>query len=91
MMVSIQNDEIAQKKGASAVVYAPGDLFALPTTLKNIRNLSSKFKDIIFNLPFRITSYHVCYDDPRMEFFLTTIRNFFAKELRLRRKLHYGK
>lgn len=55
-MVSIQSDEVAQKKGACNVAYNPGDLLALRAPMSKVSHLLSKGGPPLINLPMRITS-----------------------------------
>ena len=82
-------DETGQKKGISDVAYCPGDLFSICPPSK-VSHFFSKVGDVIVNLPMRITSYHFCYNDPRMKLVLESIRTFSGKHLRLRVRTHYG-
>ena len=90
-MTMITNDESAQKTGVSDVIVAPGDLFSLKAPLPKVKHLFSRIGDVNVNLPIRVSSMHVCYSDSRMQFVLTSIRQFFGKHIRLRLRTHYGK
>jgi hypothetical protein len=89
VMLSMQ-DETAQKKGVCNVAYAPGNLLSLASSFAKVKHLIAKVGDVLVNLPMRITSYHFCYTDPRMQILLVTIRKFFGKEIRMRSRTHFG-
>jgi hypothetical protein len=83
-------DETAQMKGVCDVAYCPGEWFASQAALSGVLELGRQAGDILTNLPARITSYHFCYNDPRMRVILSTIRMAFGKQVRLRNRTHYG-
>jgi hypothetical protein len=90
MMMFCLRDETAQRKGVCNVAYAPGNLIAIASSFAQVNHLLSKVGDVLVNLPVRITSYHFCYTDPRMQVVLSTIRTVFGKQIRLRTRTHFG-
>ena len=83
-------DETAQLKGACDVVYCPGSLFKLPTTLSKYGEMMNRSDSMITALPCRITTLHFCYDDSGARVLLDISRNLINKEIRLRMRPHFG-
>ena len=91
LMTSIQDSEVAQRKGVCDIAYAPGDfLKGLGYSLSKFAGGLSKGNMRLMNLPFRITSYHLCYDDSRMKILIQVMGNAFGKDARLRLRTHFG-
>ena len=85
-----EEDEIAQFKGVTQLLYCSDNLFAsgVPLPIQMMR--LKEFGDVFLNLPMRVTSVHVCYNTPNLEPIPSILRVSFNKEYRLRLKAHLG-
>ena len=84
-------DEAAQTKGISCVLYCPGGEFLsnLPS-ISQVTSLLLQVGSAHASLPCRLTSFHFGTDEPRMKFFLDTLGKAFGKQVRLRLRSHFG-
>jgi hypothetical protein len=90
--IACLEDETAQKKGVSVVVHARGQAFmAKWPPASEVFEFFMKSPDISRSLPFRVTSYHYCYDDHMTKFLLKAIRVGMGKNIRIRIRTHFGK
>ena len=90
-MSTLTEDESAQLKGICDVVYCPGDLLlAIPSSFSKISKVARRNGKLIEGLPCRISTFHFCYDDPRVKFVITALGSHFGKNVRLRIRTHYG-
>jgi hypothetical protein len=82
-------DKDAQMKGVCDVAYVPGDV-SKSVSFKKFADVMRTGGDMLMNLPCRITGYHFCYNDPRLQYILSMACRAFGKEMRLRLRTHYG-
>eukprot|EP00339_Tiarina_fusa_P009765 CAMPEP_0117014084 /NCGR_PEP_ID=MMETSP0472-20121206/11499_1 /TAXON_ID=693140 ORGANISM="Tiarina fusus, Strain LIS" /NCGR_SAMPLE_ID=MMETSP0472 /ASSEMBLY_ACC=CAM_ASM_000603 /LENGTH=456 /DNA_ID=CAMNT_0004717569 /DNA_START=74 /DNA_END=1444 /DNA_ORIENTATION=- len=83
-------DEIAQLKGICDVAYCPGDLLAMPVSIQKMSQLMKEAGGIMDGLPCRITTFQICYNDPRVRYLVTNIGKVFGNQVRLRARAHFG-
>lgn len=88
-MSALQDDE-AQLKGFCDVVYCPGNILDAPSSFNKFSKVARRNGKMIEGLPFRISTFHFCYDEPRVKFVITALGNAFGKQIRLRIRTHYG-
>jgi hypothetical protein len=89
--MSSYTDEDAQRKGIVNLVYVPESVFPWQgyrpsRLLEHLRRVGK----IVANMPIRISSYHFCYQDPRVHVLLATIQRNFGKYIRLHIRTHVG-
>jgi hypothetical protein len=84
-------DDTAQLKGICDVAYCPGDLLAMPSSISKISKVMMRNGTMIKGLPCRVSTFHFCYNDPRVRYVISSIRSNFGKEVRLRIRSHFGK
>jgi hypothetical protein len=83
-------DESSQIKGVCHVCYVPSNLLrATPSAL--LYKYAEEGGDFLASMPYRITSFHFCYNDPTVRFLFSTVRMAFDKDVRLRMRTHFGK
>ena len=84
------NNDSAQKLGICRVLYAPSSTGGAP--LHKITSCMRRLQEVtIVCVPTRITSYHFCFEDTRINGLLSLFRMIAGKDLRLRMKTHCGR
>jgi hypothetical protein len=87
MMVSCFEDEVAQKKGVCTIMRFSGGRRSISESIE----LASRTAYSSHCVPGRTTSFHVSYDDPRMDFIINTLRLGVGGAARVRTRAHFGK
>lgn len=91
IMSSLEDNEEAQLKGFCDVVYCPGNILRdVPSSFNRFSKVARRNGKMLEGLPARISTFHFCYDDPRVKFVITALGNSFGKQIRLRIRTHYG-
>ena len=89
-MTIVLEDEIAQRKGVCGVLYCPGGKLAAPSNVGKASLVARKGGALKHILPIKVTAFHFCYDDTRMQFLINTLRATAPQQYRLRFKVHLG-
>lgn len=90
VMELLKDDDGAQLKGVTMIVYVDSNIQPPSAPISEIITKFQESADIWLNLPMRLTSVHICYTTPRLEFIPSLLRTGFGKDFRLRLKAHLG-
>jgi hypothetical protein len=85
IMMSACEDEETQKRGVVAVIYYVGQLAGEFNHQLNKR--LAKFPKF---LPYRLSGYHICFDDPRLRAWKPLAMLLMGRSLRVRLRIHDG-
>jgi hypothetical protein len=89
--MAAMDDIEAQRKGTCILMYFIVAALSAPSFVRTCTELALRTGHLIANcIPGRFTSMHFLYDDPRLEFFTSTIRLAVGSQTRLRLRTHLG-
>ena len=91
-MMSALEDETAQIKGIAVVSYLPEKRMGQIEFTRFIENeLIARTRKFALSMPFRITGYHFLTNAPAVKFVVGLLRFGHTTDIKLRRRIHYGK
>lgn len=91
MMIRIRDDTIVQKRGMVGLCFNQEGLGLSTWSVMKVTEFGNRWMHMMRCLPFFYSSYHICYDDPRIEVSISVFRLVVGKEIRLRLRTHLGK
>ena len=85
-------DEESQKKGVCCVEYCSKSFFQVEGFLPRFTDVVMRTGKLVTStLPFRYSSFHICYDDPAMHYLVQGFRVAAGRDVMLRIRSHVGK
>ena len=91
VMTALTECEVAQKLGICIISYCSGFDKWNSTAIKSLVDAMQFTGSACQSVPCRITSFRVCYDDPRLQFFINAMKYALGQFTSLRVRTHLGK
>ena len=90
-MAALAECEVAQKLGICIISNCSGFDKWDSTSIKELIRSFNWTGSVTQSLPVRLTSFRVCYDDPRLQFIINAMKFALGKFTSLRVRTHFGK